>query len=172
MLILNKILLAVIVLSLLLVLAGFSADLLAFTFDSSLLIISSTVMELAAILLLILNGKTFYSRFRPWLLAGTLVVMIGLCFRLLHYAVAMEFFLAGIVIVVVLYTIRFVLNTRDVLQWLKFLWLMSVSIIAVSDMMHILHEEMLLLLDLTPPLLLLAAVFVFYRKHVSGARPA
>lgn len=170
MFILNKILLAVIVLSLLLVLVGFAADRLDFPFDSSLLIISATVMEWAAIVMLIVNGKTFYSRFRPWLLAGILVLMIGFFFRILHYAGAVEFFLFGILIVVVLYTIRFVLNTRDLLQWLKFLWVICVTLAAVLDMFHILHEDILLVLDLVPSLLLLAAVFVFYRKSVAGPR--
>jgi len=118
-------LLSIIALGLIAIVCGFLLFFIPEFRDHGILLMTGgqTAAELSGLILLVLNGTLTKTKYWNYIVFGAFLMAMSFVFKILHLPGSREIFGAGLVLIEVTYTVRFVkCNYSSPLDWMKYTW--------------------------------------------------
>jgi hypothetical protein len=162
-------LLAIILCSLISVFVGFILYLVPGFNETGELTMTSAeaIAEWVGLVLLLRNGSIMQSKYWQYIMGCFCIILISVIFRILHYSGGIELLFVGLILLEIVYTIRFV-NQRytSASGWLKYLWICSWCAVTVGVTMKKISEMFYLL----PAILFWIALILFINERMIRAK--
>jgi hypothetical protein len=122
----DLILLGVIAICLVIIISGFILFFIPTFSDHGLFLMNAAqnVAGWIGLILLLLNGTLMKTKYWNYIKAGALIVLMSAVFKILHLPGANALLFAGLVLIEVVYTIRFIfLKDATAFDWMKYTWI-------------------------------------------------